>query len=62
MPLATPKDRELETAWAIEDFRRVFGREPEGMWLSEAAVDLPSLENRAEQGISFVILAPRQAA
>ena len=61
MPLATPEDRAIETRWAIDDFRRYFGREPEGMWLSECAVDLPTLENLAEQGIRFVILAPRQA-
>ena len=61
MPLATPRDRALETRWAIDDFRFHFGREPEGMWLSECAVDLPSLESLAAMGIRFVILAPRQA-
>ena len=61
MPLASPKDREVEVRWAIDDFRATFGREPEGMWLSEAAVDLASLEALAVQGIRFVILAPRQA-
>ena len=61
MPLATPEDRAIEIRWAIDDFRRYFGREPEGMWLSECAVDLPTLESLADQGIRFVILAPRQA-
>lgn len=61
MPLASEKDKLLETVWAIADFRSLFGRDPEGMWLPECAVDLPSLEALARQGIQFVILAPRQA-
>ena len=35
---------------------------PEGMWLSETAVDLETLDLLAEQGILFTVLAPRQAA
>lgn len=62
MPLATPLDRELETAWALADFRARFGREAEGMWLSECAVDTPTLETLAAKGVRFVILSPRQAA
>ncbi|MDR1359870.1 MAG: DUF3536 domain-containing protein, partial [Deltaproteobacteria bacterium] len=61
MPLAAPEDREVETRWAVDDFRALFGRDPEGLWLSEAAVDLPTLETLAAQGLRFIILAPRQA-
>lgn len=61
MPLANSRDRALETRWAIDDFRFHFNRDPEGMWLSECAVDGPSLESLAAQGIRFVILSPRQA-
>ena len=61
MPLATARDRALEARWAIDDFRFHFGRDPEGMWLSECAADVPSLESLAAQGIRFVVLAPRQA-
>ncbi len=61
MPLASAEDRLLETRWAVADFERHFGRKPEGMWLSECAVDLPSLETLAAEGIGFGILAPRQA-
>lgn len=60
MPLATPLDRELEVAWGIQDFERRFGRTPEGMWLSEAAVDTPTLEVLAANGIRFTLLAPHQ--
>ena len=36
--------------WGIADFRHRFGREPEGMWLAETAVDVASLEALAEAG------------
>lgn len=62
MPLANRRDKELETAWAMEDFRVRFKREPEGMWLSEAAVDLETLDVLAAVGIKFVILSPWQCA
>jgi len=61
MPLANRRDKTTQVIWGIEDFRRRFGREPEGMWLPETAVDIESLDVLAEQGIKFTILAPRQA-
>lgn len=62
MPLATELDKTLEVLWAVQDFRQRFGRDPEGMWLAETAVELPTLEALADAGIAFTILAPRQAA
>ncbi len=61
MPLATPQDRQVETAWGLQDFAARFGRQAEGMWPAEAAVDTATLEVMAEQGVRFVVLAPRQA-
>jgi alpha-amylase/alpha-mannosidase (GH57 family) len=61
MPLATRRDKVTQVRWGIEDFRERFGREPEGMWLPETAVDTESLEVLAEAGIKFTILAPHQA-
>ena len=61
MPLAHPRDRETQVIWGIRDFIYRFGRRPEGMWLPETAVDIPTLEVLAAQGILFTILAPRQA-
>jgi alpha-amylase/alpha-mannosidase (GH57 family) len=62
MPLANPRDRETQVVWGLEDFRRRFGREPEGMWLPETAVDTETLEILARHGLKFTLLAPDQAA
>jgi alpha-amylase/alpha-mannosidase (GH57 family) len=61
MPLASPQDKRTQVLWGIADFRHRFGRDPEGMWLAETAVDLASLEALADAGIRFTVLAPRQA-
>lgn len=61
MPLAHPRDKETQVVWGIRDFAKRFGRQPEGMWLPETAVDIPTLEVLAANGIRFTILAPRQA-
>jgi alpha-amylase/alpha-mannosidase (GH57 family) len=60
LPLASRRDKVTEVRWGIADFRRRFEREPEGMWLPEAAVDEETLEVLAEAGILFTILAPHQ--
>jgi len=62
LPLASRRDKVTQVRWGIEDFRRHFGRDPEGMWLPETAVDDESLEVLAEAGLTFTILAPHQAA
>jgi alpha-amylase/alpha-mannosidase (GH57 family) len=61
MPLASDHDKRTQVFWGIADFRRRFGRDPEGMWLAETAVDTASLEALAAAGIRFTVLAPRQA-
>jgi alpha-amylase/alpha-mannosidase (GH57 family) len=61
MPLATRRDKLTQVAWGLADFRARFGREPEGMWLPETAVDTETLEVLAETGVKFTILAPSQA-
>jgi alpha-amylase/alpha-mannosidase (GH57 family) len=61
MPLATRREKLTQVIWGIEDFRSRFGRNPEGMWLPETAVDTESLSVFAEEGIKFTILAPSQA-
>jgi len=61
MPLANRRDKITEITWGIKDFVYRFGRMPEGMWLSETAVDNETLDLLAMQGIKFTILAPHQA-
>ena len=61
LPLATRRDKEVQIAWGIADFRHRFGRNPQGMWLPETAVDLETLETLAQAGIRFTILAPWQS-
>jgi alpha-amylase/alpha-mannosidase (GH57 family) len=61
LPLANTRDKRTEIVWGLVDFRWRFGRDAEGMWLPETAVDLESLLIMAEQGIKFVILSPHQA-
>ncbi len=62
MPLANERDKETQVVWGIRDFRHRFGRDPEGMWLPETAVDLKTLEVLAANGIKYTVLAPRQIA
>ena len=61
MPLASSRDKRTQVIWGIRDFEYRFGRKPEGMWLPETAANLETLDILAEQGITFTILAPRQA-
>jgi alpha-amylase/alpha-mannosidase (GH57 family) len=61
MPLASERDRRTQVLWGLADFRKRFGREAEGMWLAETAVDTATLEALAEAGIRFTVLAPKQA-
>jgi len=61
LPLANRADKTTQVKWGIADFEHRFGRQPEGMWLPETAVDTETLEVLAENGIVFTILAPGQA-
>ena len=62
MPLASTRDRITQIVWGIADFQHRFGRKPEGMWLSETAVDLETLDLLARHDIRFTVLAPHQCA
>jgi alpha-amylase/alpha-mannosidase (GH57 family) len=61
MPLANARDKYTQTHWGMADFKHRFGRNPEGMWLPETAVDLATLDILAEFGVKFTVLAPSQA-
>jgi len=61
LPLSTRRDKRTQIVWGIRDFQHRFGRDPEGMWLPETAVDVETLELLSETGIKFTLLAPHQA-
>jgi hypothetical protein len=62
LPLASRKDKDTQVYWSVADFKQRFGRQPEGMWLPETAVDIETLEVLVDHGIQFTILAPWQSA
>ena len=62
LPLATAREKALEIQWGLDVFRNTFGRDSEGIWLPETAVDTPTLEAVADAGLKFVIVAGRQIA
>ncbi len=61
MPLANEQDKYTQIRWGKADFRARFGRDPEGMWLAETAIDRATLEALIAEGIRFIVLAPSQA-
>ncbi|MBI4904584.1 MAG: DUF3536 domain-containing protein [Acidobacteria bacterium] len=62
LPLANRRDKRTQILWGIRDFQQRFGRDPEGMWLPETAVDIQTLDILAGLGIRFTILSPNQAS
>jgi alpha-amylase/alpha-mannosidase (GH57 family) len=61
LPLANERDVRTQVRWGLTDFRHRFGRNAEGMWLPETAVDDAVLRILAEEGVLFTLLAPGQA-
>jgi hypothetical protein len=61
LPLASRRDKLTQIRWAKSFFHSRFGREPEGMWLSETAIDMETVLCLVEEGIRFVVLSPAQA-
>jgi alpha-amylase/alpha-mannosidase (GH57 family) len=62
LPLANARDKYTQVLWGIRDFEYRFGRPPEGMWLSETATDIETLDTLAQLGIKFTVLSPFQAS
>jgi len=60
LPLMSRRDKVSNVRWGIRDFRARFGREPEGMWLPETAVDEETLAVLADERIRFTVLSPTQ--
>ncbi len=62
LPLANKRDKYTQVRWGMRAFRRTFGRQAEGIWLAETAVDAETLDVLADEGVKFTILSPYQAA
>ncbi|AEV28451.1 alpha-amylase/alpha-mannosidase [Sphaerochaeta pleomorpha str. Grapes] len=60
LPLCTREDAKIQIAWGLEDFKLRFGRDSEGLWLPEAAINPMVIDLLSEFGIKFVILSPWQ--
>lgn len=62
LPLAREEEQRTQIRWGIFEFRKRFGRDPEGMWLPETAANPRTLELLIEEGVRFTLLAPEQAS
>jgi len=61
LPLCSARDRRTQVLWGLKEFAFRFGRQAEGFWLPETAVDTATLETLSLYGVSFTVLAPHQA-
>lgn len=61
MPLASRRDQITQIRWAKYAFKRSFGRNPEGIWLAETAINMETVQCLIEEKITFVVLSPNQA-
>ncbi len=60
LPLASRRDSKMQIAWGIRDFEQRFSRRPEGIWLSETAVNARVIDDLLDADISYLILSPYQ--
>lgn len=61
MPLANERDRITQIKWGLKDFKYHFGRDSEGIWLSETACNQSTIESLISEGVKFIILDVSQA-
>jgi alpha-amylase/alpha-mannosidase (GH57 family) len=61
MPLASRRDKLTQIRWSKHFFRKRYGRDPEGMWLGETAINMETVLCLIEEKIGYVILSPNQA-
>jgi len=62
LPLMSSRDKRTQILWGLSDYRHRYGHDAHGMWCPETAVDLESLDLLTQNGITYTILAPWQAA
>ena len=61
MPLANLSDKITQVKWGLADFRYHFGRESEGIWLPETAVNYETVEVLVSEKVKYIILDGSQA-
>jgi len=61
MPLASRRDQLTQIRWSKYFFRKRYGRDPEGIWLAETAINMETVLCLIEENFKFVILSPNQA-
>jgi alpha-amylase/alpha-mannosidase (GH57 family) len=61
LPLCNERDMRTQVRWGLGDFRHRFKREAESLWLPETACNDEVMGVLIDEGLRFVILAPRQA-
>ncbi len=60
LPLARKRDKVAQVTWGMAAFAYRYGRQPQGMWLPEMAVDLETLQIFHDLGIKFTMLSQAQ--
>jgi hypothetical protein len=60
MPLSSRRDQLTQIRWAKHFFKNTFGRDPEGIWLAETAINMETVQCLIEENIKFVVLSPNQ--
>jgi alpha-amylase/alpha-mannosidase (GH57 family) len=61
MPLCSDRDIVTQIEWGLRSFKSDFGRDAEGIWLAETAVNDRVADFLVRYGIRFIILSPTQA-
>ncbi len=61
MPLANQNDRITQVRWGLADFRSHYGRDSEGIWLPETAVNNETVEVLIAEEVKYIILDTSQA-
>lgn len=61
LPLDSPEDARRQVQWGLTDFEYHFGRQSEGIWLPETAINDTVADILLEEKVKFVILSPWQA-
>jgi hypothetical protein len=62
LPRLSPRDQRTAVRWGKEDFRRRFGRTPDGFWPPDGAADEETLEVLIAEGFSFTVLPASRAS